>query len=406
MKKLLVTLAVLFGSTVLVSRADVASAANLGNVAASGTIGSLATLNPTVINGAVGDTFSLQNVIAGAGAKEDVRIGSDGGDTGLVSVGGADCTSLNVCQALSNQQQVNVTIKQLGTVTVVGVTSGVKVVLTIGAGGGGGAAGGGGGPATVVKGSFDPNGGECVFDGQKKTSTHDFFFVGFLYAPGAAECARPGYVFADWMIKGSSPSVSAGLPVLVHEPDKVMRHFVAQSGNYVAKWSPAVTFNMAGGTCTILGESRSGTYSVAVDSQGQTTPGTFLRVPPPEACSRVGYEFAGWIGDGARANFGEILFASSIVTARWQPTIVITQSGRDGRGVSVAGFAPGFGEGSELTVWVKFPGVSTYTRSSTTLRVGVDGSFSWSRETKKKVSVYFTNSDASVKSNVVTIPGL
>jgi len=406
MKKLLVTLAVLFGSTVLVGRADIANAANLGNVAASGTIGSLATLNPTGINGLVGDTFFLQNVIAGAGAKEDVRIGSDGGDTGLVSVGGADCTSLNVCQPLSNQQQMNVTIKQLGTVTVVGVTSGVKVVLTIGAGGGGGAAGGGGGPAPVLKGSFDPNGGECVWDGLKKTFTDDFFAIGYMYAPGAAECSRPGYVFADWMIKGSSPSVSAGLPVLVHEPDKVRRHFVAQSGSYVAKWSPAVTFNMAGGTCTILGESRSGTYSVAVDSQGQTTPGTYLRVPASEDCSREGYEFAGWIRDGARANSGEILFASSIVTATWQPTIVITRSGRDGRSVSMVGSAPGLEEGSRLTVWVKFPGDSTYTRSSTMLRVGVDGSFSWSRETKRKVSVYFTNSEASVKSSVITIPGL
>ena len=405
MKKLLVTLAVLFGSTVLVGRADIANAANLGNVAASGTIGSLATLNPTVINGLVGDTFFLQNVIAGAGAKEDVRIGSDGGDTGLVSVGGADCTSLNVCQALSNQQQVNVTIKQLGTVTVVGVTSGVKVVLTIGAGGGGGAAGGGGGPATVVKGSFDPNGGECVFDGQKKTSTHDFFSIGFLYAPGAAECARPGYVFADWMIKGSSPSVSAGLPVLVHEPDKVRRHFVAQSGNYVAKWSPAVTFNMAGGTCTILGESRSGTYSVAVDSQGQTTPGTFLRVPAPEACSRVGYEFAGWIGDGARANSGEILFASSIVTAKWQPTIVIvgertTVSGKPG--ICVSGRTTGIAAGDTVVAYVRFPG-GEYTQGSARPVVGADGSFEWCRKTGKKSYVYFTNSDGSVTSNRIII---
>ncbi|MBU3718778.1 MAG: hypothetical protein FGM45_10805 [Actinobacteria bacterium] len=266
--------------------------------------------------------------------------------------------------------------------------------------------GGASGPATVVKGSFDPNGGECVFDGQKKTSAHDFFVIGYMYAPGAAECSRSGYVFADWVIKGSSPSTSAGLPVLVHEPDKVRRHFVAQSGNYVAKWSPAVTFNMAGGTCTILGESRSGTYSVAVDEQGQTAPGTFLRVPAREDCSRDGYGLVSWTVDGKPAQFREILFASSIVTAKWLSTIDIvgertTVSGKTG--ICVSGFTTGIAAGDTVVPYLRFPGQTEYTQGSGRPLVGADGSFEWCRKTGKKTYVYFTNSDGSVTSNRVII---
>jgi len=352
---------------------------------------------PFNFSGQVGESFTLVNTGASPCTLSQMAGVVTPSGAGYIAVGAAG-------PEIGASGTATFTIVAAGTftvTTVAGTGTAHAVAITL-AGGNGGPSG----PAPVLKGSFDPNGGECVWDGLKKTFTDDFFAIGYMYAPGAAECSRPGYVFADWMIKGSSPSVSAGLPVLVHEPDKVRRHFVAQSGSYVAKWSPAVTFNMAGGTCTILGESRSGTYSVAVDSQGQTTPGTYLRVPASEDCSREGYEFAGWIRDGARANSGEILFASSIVTATWQPTIVITRSGRDGRSVSMVGSAPGLEEGSRLTVWVKFPGDSTYTRSSTTMRVGVDGSFSWSRETKRKVSVYFTNTDASVKSIVITIPGL
>ena len=197
--------------------------------------------------------------------------------------------------------------------------------------------------------------------------------------------------------------------MLVHEPDeftKVKRHFVAKAGDYVAKWSPAVTFNMAGGTCTILGESRSGTYSVAVDSQGQTTPGTFLRVPAPEACSRVGYEFAGWIGDGAKANSGEILFASSIVTAKWQPTIVIvgertTVSGSSG--ICVYG-KTGFATGTTVVGNVRFYGDRNTFEGSARPMVGADGSFEWCRKTVRTTYVYFTDSTGYVVSNRIIIP--
>ena len=402
MKKLLVTLAVLFGSTVLVGRADIAQAVNLGTaLVANGVGNTLSTLSTTTLNGEVGDIFTAQNV-----SGESIQFGSGPGDTGEVSHQGGlprcDFTGGN-CR-LTNNSLYTFRIVRLGTITVLGGTSGTRLTLTIGSGGGGGATG----PAPVVKGSFDPNGGECVFDGQKKTSQHDFFAIGYVYAPGEAECSRPGYVFSDWLVKGSSPSTSAGLPVLVHEPDeftKVKRHFVAKAGDYVAKWSPAVTFNMAGGTCTILGESRSGTYSVAVDSQGQTTPGTFLRVPAPEACSRVGYEFAGWIGDGARANSGEILFASSIVTAKWQPTMIIvgertTVSGKPG--ICVSGRTTGIAAGDTVVAYVRFPG-GDYAQGSARPVVGADGSFEWCRKTGKKSYVFFTNSDGSVTSNRIII---
>lgn len=399
MKKWLVTLAVLLGSTVLVGRADIAYAASyLGTTTVTGNQ-SADSLTIYDFYGQVGDTFGVANGIT-AGPPFAVNVFTDTGDTGIITRSGVTCTALTPCTVALGTQSTTFVVVQLGTISIKG-PAGNAIQFEISSP----AAGGGGGPAPVLKGSFDPNGGECVWDGLKKTFTDDFFAIGYMYAPGAAECSRPGYVFADWVLKGSSPSTSAGLPVLVHEPDKVRRHFVAQSGSYVAKWNPAVTFNMAGGACTILGESRSGTYSVAVDAQGQTTPGTYLRVPAPEACSRVGYEFAGWFGDGARANSGEILLASSIVTAEWRPTIVIagertTVSRKPG--ICVSGRTTGVAAGDTVVPYVRFPG-GDYTQGSARPVVGPDGSFEWCRKTGKKSYVYFTSSDGSVTSNRITI---
>ena len=93
----------------------------------------------------------------------------------------------------------------------------------------------GGGPVTVVKISFAPNGGECIFDGTKSSSKYDSFTVGYSYAPGNDECGYPQCVHVGWNVSSSASNpVPSNLPLLSVEGVLEKRHFVAKSGDFVA----------------------------------------------------------------------------------------------------------------------------------------------------------------------------
>ena len=74
-----------------------------------------------------------------------------------------------------------------------------------------------------------------------------------------------------------------------------------------------------------------------------------------------------------------------------------TVSGKPG--VKCDGVASGFATGSEFIPYIKFPGQTEYTQGSARPTADASGSFTWSRKTGKKVYVYVTSSDGSVKSN-------
>lgn len=103
-------------------------------------------------------------------------------------------------------------------------------------------------------------------------------------------------------------------------------------------------------------------------------------------------------GDG----WGPESVASNAVVPR-APSIVISGSRdrTDTRFVRVRGTTADL-VGKRVTPYVRFPGESAYTAGIGVQMVGADGTFTWSRKTGKRISVYFVYAD--VRSNTVAIP--
>jgi hypothetical protein len=392
MKKLIIA------STILASTVAVSGGSSVQAAAANPASATVNCQNGTgnlSFAGQVGDTFEITNSYGG-GACDIIGLAGKATPSGQGYSAGA-----NDGYVMSNGQPATFTITGAGTFTLSsggGALYNVSVVI-----GGGGPSG----PATVVKGSFDPNGGECIFDGQKQTSKYNSFTVGFSYVPGVAECTRKGYVFTDWVV--GSTSKSAGLPVLIQEPDMVKRHFVAQSGDYVAQWQKATaSFDLAGGSCRIDGVVRAGWSDVLTDAQGKSlSTGDVVRLPAPEACSKDGARLVGWTS----AITGDIVTASGATyVAQWvanNPTITITgyRTTVQGKpGICVSGSTTGIDAGKTVIPYFRFPGETTFTQGSARPEVRSDGTFEWCRKTGKKFYAYVTSADGSVSSNRVIIP--
>lgn len=105
---------------------------------------------------------------------------------------------------------------------------------------------------------------------------------------------------------------------------------------------------------------------------------------------------AGWSAASTPSN-------AVVPRASARPSIVITGS-RDGKRIEVSGSTSGFGMGAILNPWVRLAGQSKYTQGSAQVLVSMNGTFSWSRTTGKRASVYMQTPDGSVRSNTVTIP--
>ncbi len=219
MKKIVLVLATLLSGLVMWSPARAVSPAtqpiDCSNFGAQG---------PYTFTGSVGESFTLDN---SGGISECVLLDM----TGVVTPSGAGYNA-------AGMGGPEIIVGGVATFTIVG--SGTFKAVT-GAGGGPDiiinvvAGGGPTGPATVVKGSFDPRGGSCVFNGQPRSEPYAFFVIGFSYAPGAAECVRPNCAHVGWNLSSSSTTpVPANLPVL--DDGGVRRHFVGQAGVYAADW--------------------------------------------------------------------------------------------------------------------------------------------------------------------------
>ena len=77
-----------------------------------------------------------------------------------------------------------------------------------------------------------------------------------------------------------------------------------------------------------------------------------------------------------------------------------TVSGKNG--IKVDGTADGFEDGAKVKPWIRFPGETEYTAGSARPVVS-DEEFTWQRKTGKKVYVYFTSEDDSIRSNRIII---
>ena len=213
MKKFVLVLATLLSGIVLWSPAHAVSPASQ-TIDCSGLA-----QGPFTFSGSVGETFTIVNsanpqdclLFGLAGVVTPGGAGYLGGPDRIIGGGTATFTIIGSGSFTADTQQ--------------------SVMITINVVAGGGPTG----PATVVKGSFDPRGGSCVFNGQPRSEPYAFFVIGFSYAPGAAECVRPNCAHVGWNLSSSSTTpVPANLPVL--DDGGVRRHFVGQAGFYVADW--------------------------------------------------------------------------------------------------------------------------------------------------------------------------
>lgn len=105
------------------------------------------------------------------------------------------------------------------------------------------------------------------------------------------------------------------------------------------------------------------------------------------------------------AGWGAASLPSNAVTpsAATSKSIVITGSRgtvKGKPGVIVEGTTTSL-VGATVTPWIRFPGQAAYQRGSSTPTVAVDGTFTWQRQTGKKVYVAFTSGDT--RSNRVII---
>ena len=214
MKKVVLVLATLLSGLVMLSPARAVSPASIVVDCSLGPAGSF------TVSGAVGETFTVSN---SANVPCDLV-----GMTGVVTPGGSGYDANGGWPIIKPSLTAEFTIVGPGTFTVMAGSDHIDISVSV-------AGGGATGPATVVKGSFDPNGGSCVFNGQPRSEPYQFFVIGFSYAPGAAECVRPNCAHVGWNLSSSSTTpVPANLPVL--DDGGVRRHFVGQAGVYVADW--------------------------------------------------------------------------------------------------------------------------------------------------------------------------
>lgn len=387
MKKLLVTLAVLFGSTVLVGRADIAQAVYRGNIVVSDDFSSL---TPSTIEAEVGDQINISNA-----SGVPVYIGGGQGDTGLLTagLGGPQCSGANNCNASPNYSPY---IASTGTVTL--RKGGATLTLTIVPPGGGG----GGGPTVT----FDLQGGTCF--GKSEWTGGSWF--GAL--PDRSHCAKPGFGLVGWTW---NPSQTGDADIVTWNTDR--------SGTLYAVWRPApgapgalsVLANFLCGPCTsavlswepsptagvsyevsVLGPSATNRYSTFATTMKlwDLEPGSTYRVQVQAVKDGVRSEVT---TSGPKSNVVELTLNGSITIGGERCSVVRAKSRVCVRGATI-GFAPG----TTLVPYVKTPG-RPFTQSTDRPVIQSDGSFQWVRTTSRKVDVYFTDSAGNVVSNRITI---
>lgn len=111
----LLSVAALTSGALIVAAAP-AQGANLGTITVTGS-GSPYSYSPITLSGAVGDTFTVVNATTGGAT---INVGTNTGDTGIVSVGAQPCNPIGsqaICIAISGSG-TTYTITTLGIVSI------------------------------------------------------------------------------------------------------------------------------------------------------------------------------------------------------------------------------------------------------------------------------------------------
>lgn len=495
-----------------------ASAADLGTTTAT-LSGPIIVFSPLVLNGDVGDTFTVNN-ISGV-----TIVPSIAGSTGTVGAPTNPCdTTQATCSAFDNIPKVY-TILTLGTINFVQIGGPAAGPLRLEAPGGDG---GSLDPALVYPtATLDANGGTC-------TGTMQFTKMngenGTVTLPTAQQCSRADYTFLGWARSATAtatdfismvpigdesftlyavwrangilltydanvgmdvPCLKNGVNQATADARKVtvlvpsnIRDAVQVSGAGTVRWEqgtgtdpqpncspPESTFlgwsTRTGGpardggragdvvtgfpghpngilpngarvtlyaqwaapkyTVTItpaalsLAPGASTTVTVSVSRDGTPLPGAVVALAGsgpvslpsqattgPTGSTTVAVVAGSSLGKGVvSAAYGNASSSISVeVAAAAEKSIVITGkrdtvSGKPG--ITIDGITTGFTDGQRVTVWIRFPGETTYTQGFARPEI-TDNALTWSTKTGKKVYVYFDSEVGAISSNRVIIP--
>ncbi len=170
----------------------------------------------------------------------------------------------------------------------------------------------------------------------------------------------------------------------------------ADSVSVIGRVTPSLgsTAGRAGGTVTVALD----VPQVAYDVDGSTITGLTadvgdtwnLTVPAGTGTVPVTVTFKG----GLTASAGSFTYSPP------KPSITITGT-RDGQRITVTGTATGL-TGKTLRPWIRLSGQSAYSQGTAVITPAANGTFTWSRKTSKRASVYIAHGET--KSNTVIIP--
>lgn len=83
-------------------------------------------------------------------------------------------------------------------------------------------------------------------------------------------------------------------------------------------------------------------------------------------------------------------------------TIVGSRAAVSGKpGVVVTGTTTGLAEGSLVSVFVRFPGEVSFNKGAAIITIGADGTFTWSRKTGKRISIYMQSEDGTQSPRII-----
>ena len=283
---------------------------------------------------------------------------------------------------------------------------------------------------------YDANVGletQCISDGTNMTTaaerrTTPTVVPALSAAAAQAPCAPPGHTLNGWSLTGAGPLTlvkGAALPA----------SFTGTSQTLYAKWEPdrfdlsvqADSFTSAelGRELRICsGVAQLVTFTATkngVAAAGQLIDVQTLLTGKPPTTQKLTTDDSGrvLVSITLDRNFAPLVVNSSFVNqvttlvfgerdplqcATKSITITGERTTVSGKpGIIVNGTTTGFKKGDTVVPYIRFPGETTFTQGSARPEMGADGSFSWSRKTGKRVSVYFATEGGSVTSNRVTI---
>ena len=249
-------------------------------------------------------------------------------------------------------------------------------------------------------------------------------------AAAQAPCTPPGHTLTGWSLTGAGPTTlvkGAALPASFTgtsqtlyakwEPDRFDLSVQADSLiiNSAEPWrmlkicagvSQLVTFTATKNGVAAAGQvidvviARAGasstTQKLTTDDSGRVQ--VNFKLDPNYTPQVVSGSFANQVARLIFVERDSLQCVTKSITITGDRTTV---SGKPG--IIVNGATTGFKKGDTFVPYIRFPGETTFTAGSARPEIDTNGSFSWSRKTGKRVSVYFATEDGSVTSNRVTI---